>query len=66
MYYIRYQWQIYIVKFWPCTPSSLGVNILSISCSFWEKLAKLYVGALPGGLAPHLGEILDAPLDIIE
>ena len=27
------------------------VQILSISCSFWEILAKSYVGA-PGGLAP--------------
>ena len=32
------QWRIYIVKF-------------SISCSFWEILAKLFV-ATPGGLAP--------------
>ena len=29
-----------------------GVQILSISCSFWENLAKLYVGAPPGELAP--------------
>ena len=30
-----------------------GVQILLISCSFWENLAKSYVGApLPGGLAP--------------
>ena len=33
------QWRIYIVKFW--TPPVL---ILSISCSFWEYLAKSYVG----------------------
>ena len=31
--------------------ASPGVQILSISCSFWENLAKLYVGA-PRGLAP--------------
>ena len=30
----------------------LGVKILSISCSFWENLAKLCVGAPPGELAP--------------
>ena len=29
----------------------LGVQILSISCSFWENLAKSSVGA-PGELAP--------------
>ena len=29
-----------------------GVQILSISCSFWENLAKSYVGAPPGELAP--------------
>ena len=29
-----------------------GVQILSISCSFWENVAKLYVGAPPGQLAP--------------
>ena len=28
------------------------VQILSISCSFWENLAKSYVGAPPGKLAP--------------
>ena len=30
----------------------LGAQILSISCSFWENLAKSYVGAFPGELAP--------------
>ena len=30
----------------------LGVQILSISCSFWENLTNLYVGAPPGELAP--------------
>ena len=30
----------------------LGAQILSISCSFWENLAKSYVGAPPGELAP--------------
>ena len=30
----------------------LGVQILSISCSFWENLAKLYVSAPPGELVP--------------
>ena len=29
-----------------------GVQILSISCSFWEILPKSYVGAPPGELAP--------------
>ena len=35
------QWRIYIVKFW----TSPGVQILLISCSFWEILAKSYVDA---------------------
>ena len=30
----------------------LGAQILSISCSFWEFLAKSYVGAPPGELVP--------------
>ena len=38
------------------------VQILSTSCSLWEILAKSYVGAPRGGLAPLLGEILDLPL----
>ena len=46
----RKQWRIYIVKFWTRPPP--GVQILSISCSFWENLAKSYVGAPPGELAP--------------
>ena len=45
------QWRIYIVKFWTRAPP-LGVQILSISCSFWGNLAKSYVGAPPGELAP--------------
>ena len=41
----------------------LGVQILSISCSFWENLAKSYVGAPPlESWRPLLGEILDPPL----
>ena len=41
----------------------LGAQILSISCSFWENLAKSYVGAPPlGSWRPLLGEILDPPL----
>ena len=39
-----------------------GAQILSISCSFWENLAKSYVGAPPGSWRPLLGEILDPPL----
>ena len=34
----------------------LGTQILSISCSFRENLAKSYVGAPPGELAPPLGK----------
>ena len=48
---ILLQWRIYIVKFWTRAPPP-GVQILSISCSFWEILAKSYVGAPPGELAP--------------
>ena len=43
-------------------PPPLGTQILSISCSFQENLAKLYVGAPPGKLVPSPGEILDLPL----
>ena len=40
------RWQIYLVKFRNCPPPTptLGVQILSNSCSFWENLAKSYVG----------------------
>ena len=43
-------------------PPPPGVQILLISCSFWEILAKSYVGAPPGSWRPLLGEILDPPL----
>ena len=36
-------------KFWTRIPP--GVQILSISCSFWENLAKSYVGGPPWELA---------------
>ena len=39
-----------------------GVQILSFSCSFWEILAKSYVGPPPRGVGALLGEILDPPL----
>ena len=39
-----------------------GGQILSNSCSFWENLAKLYVGTPLGSWCPLLGEILDPPL----
>ena len=40
-------------------------QILSISCSFWENMAKSYVGAPPlGSWRPLLGEILDPPLQM--
>ena len=37
-----------------CPP---GAQILSISCSFGENLAKSFVGAPLGSWRPHLGEI---------
>ena len=40
----------------------LGVQILSISFSYGENLAKSYVGAPLGSRRPLLGEILDPPL----
>ena len=45
-------------------PSPPGDQILSISCSFKEILAKSYVGAPlpPESWRPLLGEILDPPL----
>ena len=44
---VSFQWRIYIVKFWTRAP--LEGQILSISCSFWEYLAKLFVGAPTSG-----------------
>ena len=35
---------------------SLGVQILSISCSFWQNLAKSYVGAPRGVGTPSSGK----------
>ena len=44
-------------------PPPPGVQILSISCSFRENLAKSYVGAPPpGSWRSHLREILDPSL----
>ena len=40
----------------------MGTQILSISCSFRENLAKLYVGVPPWGVGASPGEILDQPL----
>ena len=51
-----------------CAPS-LGFQILTISPSVWEILAKLYVGGLLEDWRPlegwrsRLGEILDPPLN---
>ena len=45
-----------------CARDAPGVQILSISCRFWEILAKLYVGAPLEGWHAYLGEILDPPL----
>ena len=48
------------VKFWTLHPPWGSINSISISCSFWENLAKSYVGAPPEELARALlGEILD-------
>ena len=39
------------------TPPPGGAQILSISCSFWENMAKSYVGAPPRGVgAPSSGK----------
>ena len=45
---------------------SPGVQILSISCSFWEKFSKIVCWRPPPPrrrVGPHLGEILDPPLN---
>ena len=41
-----------------------GVHLLSISCSFWKNLAKLYVGAPLENRRSNLGEILHPPLHV--
>ena len=43
-----------------------GVQILSISCSFWEILAKLYVGGPPGSWRPLIEEILNPSLQLYQ
>ena len=53
----------------PPPPPPPGAQILSISCSFREKLAKSYVGGPPpprgvGAPPPPPGEILDPPLQV--
>ena len=61
---ITSQWRIYVVKFWMRAP--LRIQILSISWSFWENLAKLYVDMAPlEGWRPHLGETLLATGSVI-
>ena len=44
------QWRIYIVKFWMRAPR--GSKFFQFHAVFWEILAKSYVGAHPGELAP--------------
>ena len=41
-------------------------QIPTISCSFWENMAKSYVSAPPESWRPLLWEILDPPLMIVE
>ena len=43
-------WRIYIVHFLDAT--TFRVQILSISCKFWENLAKSYVGVPPDAWCP--------------
>ena len=50
------------IEFDSSSGGSKGVQILSISCSFGENLAKSYVVAPLENWRPHLGEILDPPL----
>ena len=45
-------------------PPPPHIKILSISSSFWEFLTKSCVRAPLESLRPHLGEILDLPLDL--
>ena len=49
----------------PLRVPPVGVQILSISCSFWENSTNLYVGAPLGSWRPLLGEILDPPLPYV-
>ena len=46
-------------------PPPRHIQILSISCSLWENLAKLCVNGPPSpeGSRSHLEEILDPPLE---
>ena len=56
-----WQWRIYIVNFWTCVPPP--VQILSISCSFWEFFCKIVCWRPPRKVvAPISGETLDPPL----
>ena len=48
------QWWIYIVKFWMCAP--IGVQILSISCSFLGKFGKIICWHSLEGWRPHIGK----------
>ena len=60
MFTVSYvQWRMYMVKLW--MPPYLGVQILSISCSFWE-IWQNCMQPPPQGWHPHLREILDQPL----
>ena len=43
--FLRDQWRIYIVKFWTRAPPG-GPNSFNL-CSFWENLAKSYIGSPP-------------------
>ena len=62
--FFKHQWRIYGGRKGRAPPPPPGVQILSISCSFWENLANSYVGAPLGSWRPLPGEILDPPLNM--
>ena len=47
----RYQWWIYIVKFWMCGPLPSGSNFFSISFSMVQEC--IPVGCVPAARRPH-------------
>ena len=59
------QWRIYIVKFWTRSPppqAQNSFNFMQFLGIFWQN--RMLAPPPPGSWRPHLGEILDPPLNV--
>ena len=60
---LGYQWLIYIVKFWMCAPPPRGSKFFQFHAVFGKIWQNRMLAPPLESWCPHLGEILDPPLD---